>query len=126
AHARLVHLTASLRHTRAHDFDGPRMVFQRDAERFGDTFGGDVVMGRADSAGREQIGVTRPQSVHRGNDRRLLVGDDADFFQIDADVGQKVGDVADILILGAAGKDFVPDYKNGGGHNAVVFGRAAG
>ena len=40
------------------------------------------------TAGREQIRVTRAQGVHRGNYLRLLIGDDSDFFQVDADVGQ--------------------------------------
>ena len=38
-----------------------------------------VIMGRAYAAGREDIGVTRPQRIHGRDDLILLIGHDADF-----------------------------------------------
>ena len=91
------------------------MMFERDPESLGDAFGSNVVMGRADTAGRKEISVPRPQRVHRGNDLRLLIGNDPHFSQIDADAGQKFGDVADVFILGAARQNFVADHQHRGG-----------
>ena len=49
----------------------------RYAECGGDRIDGDVVMGRADPAGGEEIIVAHPERVHRLADRRHVVGDDA-------------------------------------------------
>ena len=91
------------------------MIVEADAERLGDAVGRDVVMGRADAAGGENVGVAGAKRVQRGNDLRLFVRNDADFLQVDADIGQVLGDVADVLVLGAAREDFVADNKDGGG-----------
>ncbi len=61
----------------------------------------DVVMGRANPARSEDIGVFRPERIERLDDRILLVGDDADFLEIDAGNRQEIGEMADILVLGA-------------------------
>ena len=118
AHARLVHLAAGLRQPLAQDLDRARIVVDRHAERLGDAFGGDVVMGRTDAAGGEHIGVARAQRVERGDDLALLVADDAHFRQVDAERGQVFGDVADVLVLGPPGEDLVPDHQQGGGDQA--------
>ncbi len=91
-----------------------------DAERLGDAVGGDVVMGRADAAGGEHVSVARAQRVERRDDLRLLVGDDADFLEIDADIGEVFGDIADVLVLGAARQDLVADDEDRGGDDAGV------
>ena len=39
------------------------------AERLGDAVGGDVVMGRPDAAGGEDVGVAMAQRIERGDDR---------------------------------------------------------
>ena len=95
-----------------------------DAERLGDRVGGDVVVGRADAAGREEIVVARAQRVERGDDLLLDVGHDARLAHLDADAGQIFGDIADVAVLGAAGEDFVADDENGGGDGLVGHGNA--
>ena len=57
------------------------VMIDADAERFGDAVGGDVVMGRADAAGGEDIVVAVAQRIQRRDDVGLLVGDDADFLR---------------------------------------------
>ena len=127
AHARLVHDAAGLGDRALHDLDRLRMIIQRDAESLGDAIGGDVVMGRADAAGGEHVGVARTQCIERRDDLRLLVGDDAHFLEIDADAGEIFGDVADILVLGTARQDLVADHQDRGGHRiALAFGRVVG
>ena len=81
-------------------------------------------MGRADAAGREHVSVARAQRVERGDDLRLFVGDDAHFLQIDADIGEILGDVADVLVLGAPGQNLVADDQERRGDDAAGFGRA--
>ena len=72
-------------------------------------------MRRADAAGGEDVVVAVAQRVDGGDDLVLLVGDDADFLQVDADRRHDVGEVADVPVLGAAGKNFVADDDHGGG-----------
>ena len=83
-------------------------------KRLGDAIGGDVVVGRADAAGGEEIGVAAAQGVDRGDDLLLHVRHDADLAQVDADPGQVLGDVADILVLGAAREDLIADDEKSG------------
>ena len=115
AHARLVHYAAGLRKPLAQHLDRARVIVDRHAERLSDRVGGDVVVGRADAAGGEDVSVAGAQRVERGDDLRLLVGNDADFLQIDADGGELFGDIADVLVLGAAGEDLVADDQKRGG-----------
>ena len=61
------------------------------------------------------IGVACAQRVQRGDDLGLVVGHHAHLVQVDADVGQVLGDVADVLVLGAPGQDLVADDEKGGG-----------
>ena len=82
-----------------------------DPERLRHAVGGDVVMGRSDSAGREHVGVPMPQRIKGGHDVGLVVGDDANLLQVDADIGQVFGDEADVLVLGPAGQDLVADHQ---------------
>ena len=88
------------------------MMIDADAERLGDAVGGDVVMGRPDAAGGEDVGVALAQRVQGGDDLGLLVGDDADFLEVDPDIGQVFGDKADVLVLGPPGQDLVADHQN--------------
>ena len=80
-------------------------------------------MGGADAAGGEDVVVARAQGVERGDDFRLFVGDDTHFLEVDADIGQIFGDVADVLILGAARQNLVANDQQGGSDN-LAFGRA--
>ena len=83
-------------------------------KRLGDAIRRDVVVGRADAAGGEEIGVAAAQGVDRRDDLLLHVRHDADLAQIDADPGQVLGDVADILVLGAAREDLIADDEKSG------------
>src|SRR6185436_3178253 len=55
-----------------------------------------------------------------GDDLGLLVGNDAHFLQLDADDGEVVGDVTDVLVLGAPGQDLVADHEQRGGDDLVA------
>ena len=92
-----------------------RIDVDRHAERLGDAVGGDVVVGRADAAGGEDVGVAVAQRVERRDDLVFLVGHDAHLPQVDAERGQIFGDVADVLVLGAPGQDLVADHQERGG-----------
>ena len=105
---------------RPHQRQRARVLVDRRAERLGDRVGGDVVVGRADAAGGEDVVVARAQRVERGDDLLLDVGDDARLAQIDADIGEVFGDIADVAVLGAAGKDLVADDENGRGDNLLA------
>ena len=78
------------------------MMIDRHAEGLGDTVGRDVVVRRADAAGREDIGVTAAQLVDGVDDLVLEVADDTHLFQADTDHRAVIGDRADILILRAS------------------------
>ena len=91
------------------------MMVDADAERLGDGVGGDVVMGRPDAAGGEDVVVAMPQRIEGGDDIGLLVGDDADLLEVDPDIGQVFGDKADVLVLGPPGQDLVADHQNARG-----------
>src|SRR6185312_4995362 len=99
---------------------------ERHAEGLGDAVGGDVVVRRTDAAGGEDVSISAAQRVKRGDDRRLVVGDDAHLLQVDADGGAVVGDVADVLVLGPAGQDLVADDQYGGGNDFGVYGHRCG
>ena len=84
----------------AHGSERALVDVDADAERLGDAVGGDVVVGRTDAARREDVVVARSRSASTAlDDLHLLVGDDAHFLHLDADGGQMVGDVADVLVL---------------------------
>ena len=78
-------------------------------------------MRRPDAAGGEDVIVGDAQRVERRDDRVLVVGDHAHFLQIDADGGEIIGDVADVLVLGAAGEDFVADDQQRGGDDLALL-----
>uniref|UniRef100_A0A0N5A4R8 LigA n=1 Tax=Parastrongyloides trichosuri TaxID=131310 RepID=A0A0N5A4R8_PARTI len=84
--------------------DGERLgVFaDRHAEDRADGVGGDVVMGRADAAGGEDIVVRGAQGVQGRDDLVLTVADHPGLHQIDAQRGQKAGQGVHIAVTGAA------------------------
>ena len=90
----------------------------RHAERRGDRVDGDVVVGRADAAGGEQIIVRGAQRVDRLGDPLLDVGHHAHFGQPDALDVQPARDLGDVLVLGAAREDLVADHDQRGGPDA--------
>ncbi len=86
----------------------------------GHRLGRQIVMRRADAARGEDIGIARAQRIQRRDDLFDVVGDDADFAEIDAAIRQIVGDEADVLVLGAAGQNLVADDEKRGGHGVGV------
>ena len=84
-------------------------------------------MGRPDAARREQIGVAVAQRVDRVGDIVLVIGDDPHLLQVDADRRHDVGKMADVAVLGAAGKDLVANDEhrcgNGVGHGRPLHSR---
>ena len=82
-----------------------------------DRIGGDVVVGRPDAAGRDHIIVARPQRVEGRDDFVLDIGDDPRFPNVDADLGQIFGDIAEVAVLRASREDLVADHQDGGGYS---------
>src|SRR3546814_17787811 len=65
---------------------------ERPAESLGDAIGGDVVVGRPDATGGEDIVEVQPHFVQRVDDGRLAVGDDQRLGQSDAGPVQPLAD----------------------------------
>ncbi len=97
--------------------DSPRLGMDdhRHAESRRNRIDGDVVVGRADPAGREQIVVSGTEQVDRLADPLLVVGDDPHLGQPDALLVQPGRDLRDILVLGPAGQDLIADHHQSGG-----------
>src|SRR6516225_9350409 len=72
---------------------------------FRHAIGGDVTVGRPDPAGGED----RPERIECIDDRSLLVANHPHFLEIDADRRQIFRDIADVLVLGAAGQDLATE-----------------
>ena len=94
-----------------HARPGFRVRLPRHAERGGDAFAGDVVMGRADAAGREHVIEARPHLVDGADDGFRDIGDHPHLAQRHADLTKPGGDEADIGVLGAAGENLVADHQ---------------
>ena len=97
-------------------------------ESLGHAIGRDVVVRRPDATGGEHVRIFRTQGVERCDDFRSIVGDHPHFLQIDADRGEVVGDIADVLVLGAPRQNLVADHQHGSGddvglgtHDTVLF-----
>jgi hypothetical protein len=101
--------------------DGAGVVanVQMRAHRLRHGIGGDVVMGRADPAGGEEVIVARRQRAHRRDDPVMHVGHDAHLLQPDAMIGQRLGEVVHVRVAGAARQDLVPDHQHGGGGHGI-------
>src|ERR1700730_14990358 len=95
------------------------MMIDADAEPLGDAVGGDVVMGRPDAAGGEDVGVAMAQRIQRRDDVGLVVGHDAHLLEIDPDIGQVFRDKSDVLVLGPPGQDLVADHQNSRGDDVA-------
>ena len=83
-------------------------------------------MGWSDPAGGEDIGAATPELVERVDDRSLLIADHPHFLEIDADRRQIFGDIADVLVLGAARQDLATDHQERGRDNLLGSGRVGG
>jgi hypothetical protein len=88
---------------------------QRHPEGIGDRSRGDVVMRRADPAGREDIIETGPHLVDRRYDHADVIGDHPRFAQPDADRGQPPGEEGEIGVRRTPGQDLVTDNQDTGG-----------
>ncbi len=62
----------------------------------------DVVVGGPNAARREDVVEARAQGIQGGDDLVLHIRHDADFAQLDADGGEMIRDVANVLVFGAA------------------------
>ena len=101
------------------DFNRLRVMDDRDAQSLGNRINRNVVMRRPNAAGRKQIIIARTQLVDRFDDGVFDIGHDADFGEADTLKIEPQRDLRDILVLRAAGQDFVADYGKRGGINAV-------
>src|SRR5262249_90557 len=95
-------------------------------ERLRHAVGGDVTVGRPDPAGGDDINVAMPERLEFVDDRSLLVADLPHFLEIDADRRQIFRDIADVLVLGAAGQDLATDHQERGRDNLFGSGRSGG
>ena len=87
------------------------MNHDRHTECRGDGVNGDVVVGRADAAGGEQIIVARAERVDRLDDPLGDVGDDAHLGQPDALDVEPGRELRDVPVLRPPGQDFVADHR---------------
>jgi len=79
-------------------------------------------VGRPDPAGGED----RPERIECIDDRSLLVANHPHFLEIDADRRQIFRDIADVLVLGAAGQDLATDHQERGRDGLFGSGRICG
>ncbi len=113
---RLGELEAARHVVGRHHRQRPRIEVDRHIESLGDRIGSDVIVGRTDATGGEQVVVTVAQHIDGGDDFHLVVGDNASLLELDAEPGKMLGKEADVLVLGAAREDLVADDQHGGGN----------
>ena len=83
------------------------MMPDRNLKSLGHRVGRDVVMGGADAARGEYIGVARPQGVQRRNNIALVIGNAACFLEVNAKAHEIVRNKSQVLVLGPSGQDFI-------------------
>jgi hypothetical protein len=66
-------------------------------------------MGWPDAPGREKIIKAHAKRIDRRDDLGRDIGNNPDLAQVDPDLRKITGDIADVLILRAPGKDLVAD-----------------
>jgi hypothetical protein len=99
------------------DGERARIAVDRHTECLGHAIGGDVTVGRSDPASGEDIAVAMPERIECVDDRCLLVANHPYFLETDAERRQIFRDIADVLVLGAAGQDLAADHQERGRHN---------
>ena len=77
-------------------------------------------MGRADTARREHVVELGPAFVNGRDDFFANIGNDPCLTQLDTDLVQSRGEEVQVLVLGAARKNFVSDQDQARG-NSVFF-----
>src|SRR3546814_2415102 len=80
----------------------------------------DVIMGRTNAAGREEIIVAPAQDVHRFHNGLPIVSDDADLLQPDALDIQPKRDLGNIPVLSPARQYLVPDHDRSEEHTSEL------
>jgi hypothetical protein len=98
--------------TRSHDVFGRwtladslgdfRVLNNRYSKRFGDTYRGNVVVGRANATGSEHVVVGCSHLVNGRNDDRFVVWDHPCVVNLNAPVTQGGGDMVQVYVLSAA------------------------
>jgi len=102
----------------------PRLLIQEeiDAEGLGDCGSGNIVMGRADSAGGEDVVEALPHFIDGRDNRLCHIGDDPTLAQAHALFVQGLGKKGDIRVLSPAGEYLVADHDHGGGEDTLCGG----
>src|SRR5215217_7893518 len=77
-------------------------------------------MGRADTAGCEHIIIASTKGVQSPDDVVLIIGNDADLLQIYRRKRKKFSEMADVLVLGSSGQEFISDGQDGGRDNCLL------
>jgi hypothetical protein len=103
-----------IRAAAAQPFDGLGVELQWHAERACDGLGGDVVVRRADAAGRKNIAVFRAALVQLRDDRRLIVTNDTGLDELDAEFRKLEAEELQVRILRLSGQDLVADNHHAG------------
>ena len=75
--------------------------------------GRNIIMGGANAACGEHIGVARPQGIHGGNNIIFVIGHAARFLEINAKAHQIIRDEPQVLVLGAPGQYFIANQQYG-------------
>ena len=93
------------------------MLDELHAERFGDAWGSDVVMGRADTTGGEHVVILSAGLFDSVDDDLFNVWNDAGVMYLYAPVPQRRCQMIEVHVLGAPGKNLVADdqYSCGNG-----------
>jgi hypothetical protein len=84
------------------------------ADRCGHRLAGQVVRGRADAAGRDDEVDRRERLPKRGGDRREIVGQGDDAANVDAEPGQRPGQLAAVRVARLAVRDLAADRQQRG------------
>ena len=102
------------------------MNFDIDLKGAGDRVDSDIVVGRPDASGGEQLVVAHPKRIFRFDYGVAVIGDHAYFPQPDPLHIQPGRDLRDILVLGSAGQNLVSDHDQRGGPDTFGYGHEAG
>lgn len=97
-----------------------RIVFDRYPERAAHRVGRYIVVGGADAAGREHIGVSFPQGIERRDDLAFNIAHHAGFADVDPVGREKPGNVMEVNVLRAAGQNLVPDQEHSRGWRWIL------
>ena len=92
----------------------------RESERPRHALGGDVIVGRADSARREDVVIVGSGFVDGGDDNVFDVGDYPGFANPNSPRSERQGEVFEIDVLRSTGQNFIADDQDACGYRAVA------